>query len=225
MALREIPLNLDLGEIPKKVGAWIAEGERRSDEFYEAGLGRRYPRYIPSDPKVVHAAIACLQEEGHLEGDVFCEWGCGFGIASGIAALRGMKAYGIEIEEELVRRATRLAEDCGIPVRILHTDYLPDGFEESEGVGGKDLILPEARTTRAIEAPPPDYEGLDPDEVDLLFVYPWPGQERMMMDLFTAVASHGAVLLIYLGDGEIAAYGRDESGEELEGRTDDWLPE
>jgi hypothetical protein len=55
------------------------------------------------------------------------------------------------------------------------------------------------------------YDDLDPGDVDLFFVYPWPGQEEMMMDLFSAVASHGSVLLIYLGDGEIEAYTLDET--------------
>ena len=54
----------------------------------------------------------------------------------------------------------------------------------------------------------PVYDGLDPDEVDLFFVYPWPGQEELMMDLFKAVSSEGAILLIYNADGEPTAYRR-----------------
>ena len=56
---------------------------------------------------------------------------------------------------------------------------------------------------------PPEYDGLDPAEVDLFFVYPWPGQEQMMMDLFTAVSDEGAILLMYMGEGEIEAFIRD----------------
>lgn len=213
MPLREISLNLDMESMPVDIRQWIDEAKRRAEEFYDAGLGLRYPNYVPSDPAVVHAAIACLMKEGHLRGNVFCEWGSGFAIAAGIAALLGMEAYGIEIEDDLVERSVQLAADFGIPVRILKTNYLPEGFDESEGLGGKDLISPESRTTRAGVIEPPEYDGLDPDEVDLFFVYPWPGQEEMMMDLFRAVASHGSVLLIYLGEGEIAAYMRDESDE------------
>ena len=141
MSLQEISLTLDLKTpLPDDVAALIEEANRRAETFYDAGLGLRYPKYIPSDPRVVHAAIACLQSEGHLRGDVFCEWGCGFAIAAGIAALLGMRAYGIEIEDELFERASQLMEDLEIPVEILQTDYLPEGFDESEGVGGKDLI-------------------------------------------------------------------------------------
>ena len=192
--------------MPKEVSDLIAEADRRYDDFYGAGLGRRFPRHIPSNSAVVHGAMAHLKEEGILRGNVFCEWGCGFAVATGIASLLGFEAYGIEIEPELVELATQLAADFKIPVEILTADYLPDGYEECEGIGGKDLLLPEATTSRGDVRHAPSYEGLDPDEVDLFFVYPWPGQEELMMDLFTSVACAGSVLLIYLGDNEIAAY-------------------
>ncbi len=219
VALEEIPLEIDRVWVPEQVDAWIRRAEARAAEFYEAGLGLKFPKYVPSDPRVVHGAMAALLEHGHLRGRTFCEWGCGFGIAAGIAALLGMKAYGIEIEDELADRAVGLAAEAGLDLAILRTDYLPEGFAECEGWGGKDLISPAERTTRGGVIEPPEYDGLDPEGVDLFFVYPWPGQEEMMMDLFTAVASHGAVLLIYLGEGEIAAYRRDESGEAFDA---DW---
>lgn len=195
--------------MPENVVALLAEADRRCDEFFEEGLGRRYPRYLPSDPSIVHAAMAYLQTDGRLRGEVFCEWGCGFGVATCIASLIGFQAYGIEIEPELADLADRLAGDLGIAVDILNTSYLPEGYEECAGVGGEDLLVPEATTScgETLDSPP-GYDGLDPDDVDLFFVYPWPGQEELMMSLFTVMASEGAVLLIYLGDREIAAYVR-----------------
>jgi len=210
MSLLEIPLSLDLATPSDSVESLIRKSEVTIDEFFAAGLGQRYRKYIPSDPQVVYAAISSLLNEGHLEGGTFCEWGCGFAIATGIASLLGMKAYGIEIEEELAKRARRLMGQLQIPVEILRTDYLPEGFDESEGIGGKDLVTPESITVRGESVPLPQYDDLDPDEVDLFFVYPWPDQEEMMMDLFVSLASDGAILLIYQGDGEISAFLRVE---------------
>ena len=205
--LNEIPLRHRRdGDLPPAVAALIDEAGRRVDAFYEAGLGRRYPKYVPSDPLVVHAGLADLIAGGHLRGPVFCEWGCGFGVATGIAALLGLEAHGIEIEEALADHAETLLTDLGIPARILRTDYLPDGYEESDGVGGKDLISPAETTAPGGCVWAPEYDGLDPAEVDLFFVYPWPGQEQLMMDLFAAVATDGAILLMYLSEGEVVAY-------------------
>jgi len=194
-------------EIPDKVITMLAEAEQRCDAFFEAGLDRRYPRYLPSNPEKVFAAIATLKESGLLRGKVFCEWGSGFGIATCMASLIGFEAYGIEIEDGLVKLSTELARDLSIPAEYLCTSYLPEGYEECEGIGGKDLLPPQATTSGgAIIDTTPLYDGLDPGEVDLFFVYPWPGQEEFMMDLFDEVASEDAILLIYQADGETTVH-------------------
>ncbi len=97
------------------------------------------------------------------------------------------------IHPELAERATRLADDLGIPVEILNTSYLPEGYEQCDGVGGEDLLVPEATTTfgEALDYPA-TYPGLDPEDVDLFFVYPWPGQEELMMDLFLLTSTEDA---------------------------------
>lgn len=209
MAIEELSLNLKSDQMPAAVTTMLAEAERRCDEFFESGLGRRYPRYLPSDPAIVYSAMASLKESGDLRGNVFCEWGCGFGIATCMASLIGYEAYGIELEPGLAELATRLAADLDISAEILCTSFLPEGYEECQGVGGKDLLVPEATTTATrgerVDTTP-IYDGLDPGEVDLFFVYPWPGQEEFVMDLFDAVSSEDAILLVYHSDGEINAY-------------------
>ncbi|MEJ6580695.1 MAG: hypothetical protein QNL68_12975, partial [Akkermansiaceae bacterium] len=92
---------------------------------------------------------------------------------------------------------------------ILCTSYLPEGYEECEGIGGKDLLPPQATTSggQRIDTTP-TYDGLDPEEVDLFFVYPWPGEEEFMMDLFDEVASEDAILLIHHADASVTAYRR-----------------
>ena len=215
VSLEPIALCLETGEIPDDISALLTEGARRCDGFFEAGLGRRYPRYLPSNPAIIYAAIVYLKKAGYLRGDVFCEWGCGFGIAACMASLLGFESYGIEIESEIAEFAEQLAGDHNLPVEILNTSYLPEGYEECEGIGGKDLLAPEATTSGGVPIDTtPIYDGLDPDEVDLFFVYPWPGQEGLMMDLFQAVASEDAILLIAHGEREITAYRRNVNGDD-----------
>ena len=207
MSLEQLNVISKPCEIPDKVITMLAEAEQRCDAFFEAGLDRRYPRYLPSNPEKVFAAIATLKESGLLRGKVFCEWGSGFGIATCMASLIGFEAYGIEIEDGLVKLSTQLARDLSIPAEYLCTSYLPEGYEECEGIGGKDLLPPQATTSGgAIIDITPLYDGLDPGEVDLFFVYPWPGQEEFMMDLFDEIASEDAILLIYQADGETTVH-------------------
>ena len=39
----------------------------------------------------------------------------------------------------------------------------------------------------------------DPDEFDLIFAYPWPGEEHIILSLFERHAGRGSVLLSYHG--------------------------
>jgi hypothetical protein len=207
MPLEELPLTSATPVLPDDIAALLLEAGKRCDAFFEAGLDRRYPRYLPSHPEIVFGGLAQLKSSGFLRGNLFCEWGSGFGIATCLASLLGFEAFGIEIEAELAERSTQLAGDLNIPVEILCTSYLPEGYEECEGVGGKDLLRPEA--TSCYEASvdtTPLYDGLDPGEVDLFFVYPWPGQEEFMMDLFEAVAGEDAILLLHHADASLTAY-------------------
>lgn len=185
--------------LPTRVADFLADAETRREAFYRAGLGPRYYRYVPSDPKVVFHALEYLRHSGHLRGQQFCELGCGFAIAAGLAAMLGYQACGLEIEDTLVERAESLMHRWDFDVKIHQESYLPEGFESCEGFGGKDLITPSTRHAS-------DYENLEATAIDLFFVYPWPDEEEFMRQLFTAIADDGAVLLMYQGEGEISAY-------------------
>jgi hypothetical protein len=199
--LEEIPLKRADGDLPDEVHGWLDASEEVSQEFYGEGLGRRYYRYVPSDPVVVYRSIEALVAGRELRGRRFCELGCGFGVASGLANLLGFQAEGIEWEEELCRRARALRDAQGLDYLVHHDSYLPEGFEVVQGMGGKDLVVPGGPSSSH-----PMFEFLDPAEVDLFFVYPWPDEEEFMARLFSHMADEGAVLLIYQGEGEISAW-------------------
>ena len=47
---------------------------------------------------------------------------------------------------------------------------------------------------------------LEPSDIDLFFVYPWPGEDRFVQELFEQCAQTGAILLAYLGADELACW-------------------
>lgn len=205
-SLEEIELDLSSVELPDEVEEWLAFVDRKSDEWYAEGLGERFPRHTMSDPLVVAKAIAFLQEHGLVAGNLFCEWGAGLGSAAGVAALLGLSVIGIEQEEVLVNKAKELTDEFGIAATFLACSFLPEGFEETEGIGGRDLVIPRFTGWSESVAVPAEIGGFDMAEVALFFVYPWPDQEEMILDLFVAVAEPDSILLIYQGDGEISAF-------------------
>jgi hypothetical protein len=126
-------------------------------------------------------------------------------VATSLAALLGYEATGIELEEGLVEIAESLALTHQTGADFIHTSYIPEGFLSYDHVGGSDIV-PDDRFGH--QAHTPYYEGMDIglDEVDVFFVYPWPGEQEMMLKLFQAVASEDAILIAYFGDHEICIY-------------------
>ena len=209
MPLSQIPLAPGEGAPPDRIAAFLKEAEKRIDHLFETEQNKRIPRFIPSDPLAIFRAVDFVTREDLPLGRVFCEWGSGFGVATGIAAMLGYEAYGIEIEPTLAAASQSIAEHQGIQLSILNTSYIPDGFESYAAVGGEELVLPENFSDHGDGFDQvPIYEGMPygTDESDLFFVYPWPGEQEFMQQLFEAVASEGAILLTYLEDGEVSIH-------------------
>lgn len=206
MSYEEIPYTVEDCDLPPKVAAFINEADRRCDLFYDQKLNKRYPRYVPSEPAQVYAALSHVTEQGLPLGETFIEWGSGLGVGTGLAALLGYDAHGIEIEETLVEGAESLLADQGIDAEFLPVSYIPDGFISYDALSGHDIVRDDS-FGHSVDGPP-RYDGMDLDieEVDLFFVYPWPGEQEMMLKLFDAVAGEGAILVAYFGDRDICLY-------------------
>ena len=209
MGVEELVLDLEDTELPADVADYLEEANRRIDVLFETERNKRTPKFIPSDSELLYAALASITNQDLPLGRVYCEWGSGMGLGTCIATLLGYEAFGIEIEPSLVDLSRELAEESGIGVRILEGSYIPEGFESYGGMGGEELVRPEHFFGGGEgERFPPTYEGMpySTDEIDVFFVYPWPGEQEFMLELFTALAADGAIFLAYYGDGEICAY-------------------
>ena len=206
MPYEEIPYTVEAYDLPSDVKAFIDEADRRCDAFYDQKLNKRFPRYVPSEPAQVYAALRHVTEQGLPLGDTFIEWGSGFGVATGFASILGYEAYGIEIEETLVEKAEALLAVHRLDAEFLLISYIPDGFISYDALSGHDIVRDDS-FGHSIDGAP-RYEGMDLDieEVDLFFVYPWPGEQEMMLKLFDAVAGEGAILVAYYGDRDICLY-------------------
>ncbi len=113
-----------------------------------------------------------------------------------MAAMLKFRAYGIEIERGLVDASKQLANDFGLSVKFVHGSFVPP-----EGRA----IVDEAHANNIAEFFDPVMDadnayrelGLDPDRLDLVFAYPWPGEERVIENVFAHFAAEGALLLTY----------------------------
>lgn len=209
MAIREIDLRPSRKPLPSPVREFITAAHAAMDAYDARHQYREKPNFVHCDPEQLYGALDYVTSLDLTVGRVFCEWGSGFGMGVCLAALLGYQAYGIEIDPDVVRFSRELARSSGIDITILETSWFPEGFSSYPATGGDELLRPPGYPVDgAAPGHWPRYAGMDhdTDEIDLFFVYPWPKEHELMLDLFHAVAGHGALLIAYYGDGEICCY-------------------
>jgi hypothetical protein len=190
MRLDEVELLPSADPLPSDVIALLADAKRRLAQF-DADFQAAIPAFVPSDFESAYRALAGIKA-AHLDtGHRFLEWGSGIGAVTCLATLAGFDSIGIEIEPPLVTIARSLARDRAIDAEFACGSYVPAGAEYLVDVLGEVTWL---RTDG-----PDAYDDLDldPDDFDVIFAYPWPGEERVIFDLFTHTAAVGALLLTY----------------------------
>lgn len=193
MALVEVNIPEVGGALPREVREFLAEADRRIEQFLHTA---RAPAFVPSDHDGAYRALKGIVDSGAARGSMFCEWGSGFGVITGLAAFLGYEAYGIEVEGELVNHSRGLAEDFGLRAEFVHGSFVPRGGEDRIHTSGPYSWL----TTEGDYAY--DEMGLDADDFDVVFAYPWPDEEGVVADLFDRYGGEGAVLVTYHGGTE-----------------------
>jgi len=191
MPLVRLNLPAALPPPPPEVASFIADARLQIEAFIESHLAEPIHSFVPSDYSLVYGALRHVAEGRLAPGPLFCEWGSGAGVVACLAAMVGFDACGIEFEGDLVDLAGRLAGRHHLKVEFYRGNLVPlggqkiaDQVDEFEwlAVGGPD---------------PYEQMGLEIDDFDVVFAYPWPGEEGVIKRLFGRFASDGALLMTY----------------------------
>lgn len=190
MRLVDVELEPAIVAVPEDVARLVAEARRRIERMDEE-LREAIPAFVPSDFDEVYRALAQIVAARMATGQRFVEWGSGVGAVTCLASIVGFDAVGLEIERSLVDIATDLARRCGIAAQFVCGSFVPSGAER--------LVDSDGEVTWLRTDAPDGYAELDlePDDFDVVFAYPWPGEEQVIFNLFKACAAVGALLLSY----------------------------
>jgi predicted O-methyltransferase YrrM len=190
--LIEVELALPAVPIPVDVAAIIADAKERIVELEDKSRASM-PAFVPSDFTLVYRALAAIDSANLATGRRFLEWGSGIGVVACIATQLGFDAIGIEIESQLVEIADALAASHDVDAEFICGSFVPHGTEVTVGTADDFAWL---STTGPVAY---DELDLEPNDFDLIFAYPWPGEEQIIFDLFASHAATGALLLTYHG--------------------------
>ncbi len=203
MPLVDVPYTPADGPLPPDVRAFIDDAEERIQRILDERRGNPIHGFVPSDFIEVYRALEGVARLDDLPNRSFCEWGAGIGVVAGLAAMLDFDACGIEIQSTLVEEAESLVADFDLPVAFACGTYIPAGHESCFDSSGSFAWVDEGGDDAYREL------GLDPRDFDVVFAYPWPGEEHAIRALFDAVAAPGALLVLHRGLEDLQVVRRD----------------
>lgn len=178
------------------VSELLAEGWELFEKFSAKADTTEFHPFIAADYETVLAAL--LPRRGH--GLKFLEWGSATGVITIMADLLGFEAYGIEIDIDLVHTARDLANRHRSDARFAAGSFLPAGYEWRPSSGDGRTATIGTGTSGYLELATPL------DEFDVVFGFPWGGEEPMMLDLMRAYGSPDAFLLLNTVNNGVLTY-------------------
>lgn len=179
--------------LPQRILDLLRDADERIDRFQFEHRDSPAAAFVPSDFVHVYQALVALAASSLAPGWRFLEWGSGVGVVTCMAATLGFDAVGIEIEDDLVDVSRELAEDHAIEAEFISGSFVPLDEVDLFDLGGDFNWV---RTDG-----PSGYDELDmePDDFDLIYCYPWPGEEALSEELFAHCCATGSLLLSYHG--------------------------
>lgn len=162
--------------------------------------------FVAADYDRVRDVLVSVYEPGRS----FLEWGSATGVVTIMADLIGFDACGIEVDSALVEAARSLASRASSGARFAVGSFIPTGW----------VWRPDRDDARigTIGEGPSGYLvlGRAMSDFDIVYAFPWPGEEALMLDLFRCHADEDARLLLHSHTGGTSVYhhGRLEPGPE-----------
>ncbi len=199
--LEFLPLKIDDDRpLQSAVENWISKSEELLQEYWDRWLEQPIEQYVACDFRYVAMALRAIAEHRLADGRMFCEWGCGFGVVTGIASILGFEAIGIEVQPFLVGQARKLLKRNRLHAEIWEGNFLPRTAES--------MADDQADHPSLGHHVPPAYEQYDSgiDDFALIFSYPWPGEAHFIQEVFRRHARPNALLLQFLGPFHVEVY-------------------
>jgi SAM-dependent methyltransferase len=166
------------------------------DRFDRTVRERGFHAFVASEYEVVLDALIAHRRPGQR----FLELGSASGVITILADLLGYDAYGIELDVSLVATAREMAERFGSRARFVAGSFFPAGYVY-RGADG------ELRTgTLGVGLSGYQEMGLALDDFDVVFGYPWGGEEPVLLDLMKHYGNPESLLLMHSVNDGMKAY-------------------
>jgi hypothetical protein len=173
-------------ELRARLAAVVDEGQEIWERFDLEVRQNAWHPFVAADYERVLRTLVEMRAPGLR----FLEWGSATGIITIMADLLGYEAYGIELDGALVRTARGLAEKFGSEARFAEGSFIPTGYRWKARDGDDRLATIGDGASGYLELRHPL------DDFDIVYAFPWNGEEPMMRDLMKTYGARDACLLL-----------------------------
>ncbi|MFT7671037.1 MAG: SAM-dependent methyltransferase [Planctomycetota bacterium] len=166
-------------------GELILRAAAAWETFTQSNQG--FQRFIPADYPGALMELRRLKEGA----DTFLELGSGVGLITVMADLLGYDSYGIEIHPALMDESLKLADFGRSRATFAEGSFVPVDYRDQVDLLSGDFLT----VTEGADA----YEeiGMQLPDFDLVYAYPWPGEEDWLHELIRAHAGPSTQLMTY----------------------------
>jgi hypothetical protein len=184
--------------IRARIDAVCEEGRAYWHRFDAEVRQKSWHPFVAADYDAVRVALQSVFAPGRR----FLEWGSATGVITIVADLLGYDACGIELDASLVSVARDLAVRHGSSARFAVGSFIPMGWEWKPK-------KTDARTGTIGRGPSGYLElGRPLSDFDVVYAFPWTGEEPMMLDLFRSHGHEDGLLLLHTSNDGVRIYDR-----------------
>ena len=173
-------------ELEDRLAALREAGWALFDKFDHEVRDQRFHPFVAANYESVLEALIARRGPGLK----FLEWGSATGVITIMADLLGYDACGIELDASLVETSRALAMKFQSKARFVAGSFLPEGYQWKPRDGDGRLGTIGQGRSGYLEL------GRSLDEFDIVFGYPWAGEEAMMHDLMRCYGGRGNIACI-----------------------------
>jgi hypothetical protein len=193
--MQELP-HMDAA-LSERIDVLCEEGRELWHRFDAEVRQDNWHPFVAADYDCVRSTLLSLRKPGLR----FLEWGSATGVITIMADLMGFDASGIELDSSLVQVARDLAARSGSNARFATGSFIPMGWEWKPLDGDGRL------GTIGQEGPSGYIElGRALADFDVVFGFPWTGEEAPMLDLMRCHGREDALLLVHEPKGKSKIY-------------------
>lgn len=184
---RQDPLAQLEPELRARIEAVMEEGREFWGDFDRQVRQREFHPFVPANYDRVLQTLLRLRAPGLR----FLEWGSATGVITIMADLLGFDAFGIEIDPDLVAFARDLARRHDSGARFALGSFLPTGYRWRGPDDDGRLGTLGTGDSGYLQL------GHPLEDFDIVFGYPWSGEEPIMRDLMASYGRRGGRLIIH----------------------------